>query len=268
MNAARSLLLTLLDIAAAQAAGRSPVEVDLTALLGEVATPASAAACAQLLIQAAAGRVPAEQLLPKLEALAPSLGADERQASRAAALADQLQTVAALARADPAGALTAATIDLATSPLAALVTVWHLEGAPANCVVCMEGLSGADRLVQPRGEHPLQRRLRLRYEQASPFPLLETELPMVTARDTAPAPRGPWRQRDLPDYDVRLFSEQGRPLGHVQTRRREPPGVLSGTGLTIELRGDAGVQLLVTELRDLQDQTLLSLWRWPALADT
>lgn len=265
MDAVRTLLLTLLDLALTQASGHAPIVVDAPALLAEVAAPAVTAACAPLLVTAAAGKADVGQLLPQIDALASQIGADEAQAGRVAVLADRLQAIAALAKTGPAGALAAATVNLNTSPLADLVTVWYLEGAPAQCVVCMRGPSRADRLVQPRGEPFLLRRLRLRYSQADPFPLIETDAPLATANAPTPAPRGPWRQRDLPDYDLELFSEQGRAMGRVQTRRRPSPGALSGAGLTLELPTADKAQLLVTELHDPGGQMLLSLWRWPPL---
>lgn len=265
MDAAHTFLLALLDIAATQARGRSPVAVDLPALLAAVAPAATAAALTPLFAEIAQGRSRVDQLLARIDELAPSLADGGAQATRLTDLADRVQTIAALAKADPAGVLSAATIDLAGSPLAELVATWYLDGTPASCVVNMAGISQAERVVQPRGDHFLERRLRLRYRRDDPFPRIESDAPLTTAYNSDPAPHGSWRQRDLPDYDVQLYSEQGRHMGEVRTRRRTPGGPLVGAGLTLQLAFDPDASLLVSELRDVDGQTLLEVWRWPPL---
>jgi len=267
MDASLPLLLNLFAAAAppdAEMPAAPPLELDAPAILSTVAPPASAQVLARLLAEAAAG-MPAEELLPQLQALAATVDGPQ---ARVAELAGQLETIAALRRADRHGALAQASLDLGTSPLTGLVTLWHLESAPGEppvSVVCRTGLSQAERHLRLRGDSFVERRVTLRYSPDDPFPLVEVTAPVMTALDGEPAMRGPWRQLALPDYDLQVFSEQGRPLGLVRTRLLAAPIELAREPLGLTLGAQAGAQLVATELVDASGAVALCVIAWPPL---
>jgi hypothetical protein len=248
--------------------GHAPrLEIDAPAILAEVASPAVTAVFAGLLADAAQDGTRAEELLPRLHELAATVTPDGQGAQHLAELAAKSQTLAGLSRAGAESALTTAALDLATSPLADLVTIWGLPatgGAPPLSVVCLNGISRADRLVRSHGDHFIERRVRLRYRIDQRYPLIELDTLSAHALDAAPVARAEWRQHPLDDYDLRIFSEQERLMGSVRTRLVEPPTSVEGAGLKLELSAPPGARLLATELLDEREQPLLRVLCWPA----
>jgi len=271
MDTALALLLNLFALTTPLAepeSGVSALEIDAPAILAEVAPPQAVAAFAQLLADAAAQRAPAVDLLPRLHELAAMISPVAGHEQRLAELASQTQTLAGVARAGGEGALTHVTIDLATSPLAPLVTAWHVpaaDGASRMSVVYLAAIARADRVVRPRGDHFVERHVRLRYDQDQPYPLIELDAPSAHAIDAAPVVRSEWRQHPLSDYDLRIFSEQERLMGSVRTRLVESPSSVEGAGLKLQLGAPPGVRLLSTELLDQHEHPLLRVLRWPAI---
>lgn len=267
MDASLSLLLNLFAAAAppdAEQPAPPPLEIDAPAIVAAVAPLAAAQQLAQLLVEAAAG-APTEELLLQLQALAVIVDGPQ---ARVAELAGHLETLAALRRSDRQGALAQVSLDLAASPLTGLVTIWHLGGAPGEppvSVVCREGLSSAERLLRPRGDSFVERRVTLRYSPAERFPLVAVAAPAKTALDHEPAARVPWRQLPLPDYDLQVFSEQGRPLGLVRTRLLDTPLQLAREPIALTLAAPTGLQLAATELVDESGAVVLCVIAWPPL---
>lgn len=267
MALAQAFLHSLLGAYAVSAAPAPRLEIDAEAILAPYAPPLVPQSFTALCRRALEGDAPAEDVLQQIEQLATGLhGAPERLAE----LTGHLQTITALGQEyGPDSSLAYATLDLATSPLTALVTVWHLEGEasePPVSVVCLTGVSGAERVVRPRGAGFVERRLALRYTHADPYPLLEADALTTLAHEATPRLRPSWRQLPLPDYDLSLFTEQERPKGSVRTRAVSGPVSLRRPGLSLELAAAPGAQLLATELRDEHDRPLLRVLRWPPLS--
>lgn len=271
MDAALVLLLNLIELAAPPAGATNAVptlEIDAPAILAEVASPPAVDAFAQLLAEASQHGARAEEVLPRLHEIAAAIDPDPQRAQRLTELAAQSQTLAGLSRAGAESALTYATLDLATSPLAGLVTAWHLPstaGAPSLSVVCLSGISRADRIVHSRGDHFVERRVRLRYRPDHRYPLIELDTMSAHVLDVAPVARASWQQHPLADYDLRIFTEQERTMGFVRTRLVESPGSVASAELKLELRTPPGARLLATELLDEREQLLLRVLCWPSI---
>jgi hypothetical protein len=266
METALLLLLNLLEASTPpDGSPRPSLDIDAPAILAELAPPPLVASFVAAFAANARGETRVEELLPRLDALATSIAADANKAERVALRASQLQTIAALQKASRDAALSHVALDLATSPLTELVTVWHLHDASsiATSLVCLNSISPADILLCAPGDHFLARRLRLRYRRDQPYPRIELDALSQSGLDTGPIAREHWQQVPSPEHDLRVLSEQERAMGLVRSRLVASPGSIKGAGLELKLEAAPGTQLLQTELLDQHEQVLLRVLRWP-----
>lgn len=228
-------------------------------LVGEVAEGSLLPGAALARMQEMAGRI------------ASAVGANPQHAQSLATLTATADTVAALRLAgDGANELLAQiSVDLATSPLAALVSEWRLAATPESPeTVIVHILPEARQAVEvrPRGRSYIERRIRARYVATSVYPQLLLAASSQTPRDRAPDPRSTWHQRPLPDYDLAIYSEQERCKGSVVTRRLQGRIIARGASLTLELDAPAGHAIISTEILDETDKPLARILRWPPIA--